>query len=106
MLSMTRPVFLTLAAVLMCTSASSLHAQYSGAKKAGVALAATAKACTLLTDDGVKKYVMRGQPLTREGDAFTLGGGAGSGCGWGADRGQIILYSGPNAEEGVNALLK
>jgi hypothetical protein len=105
MLAIARSGYLTLVAALIGTTASSLRAQYSGAKKAGVELAATAKPCTLLTDDEINKYIARGQTV-RSGDAFTLAGGAGSGCEWGAARGNIIIYSGPNAEEGLNAFLK
>jgi hypothetical protein len=105
MLTISRPARLTLVAAFVCASASSLGAQYSGAQKAGVKEAATAKPCTMLTDAEVEKYIARGQKLFDKGTAFTLGGGAGSGCGWDGDRGQIILYSGPNAEAGLNALL-
>lgn len=102
----TRPAWLTLVAALVCASASSVNAQYSGAKKAGVELAANAKPCSLLTAAEVEKYIARGQKLYDEGSGASLGGGAGSTCDWGGGRGQIILYSGPKAEDGLNALLK
>ena len=98
----TRLIFTT---ALLAASASAADAQYTGAKKAGVELAKTAKSCTLLTDDEQKKYIGRGKTIYSGPDAFTLGGGAGSGCGWDGDRGQIIIYSGPKAEQGVEGLL-
>lgn len=96
---------LVLSTAVLVASASVAGAQYSGAKKAGVELAKTAKACTLLTGDEQKKYIGRGQKIYSGPDAFTLGGGAGSGCSWDGDRGQIIIYSGPKAEQGVDGLL-
>lgn len=96
---------LVLTTALLVASASAADAQYSGAKKAGVELAKTAKPCTLLTDDEQKKYIARGQQIYSGPDAFTLGGGAGSGCSWDGDRGQIIIYSGPRAEQGLDGLI-
>ena len=90
---------------LLVASASAAGAQYSGAKKAGVELAKTAKPCTILSEAEQTKYIARGQKIYSGPDAFTLGGGAGSGCSWDGDRGQIILYSGPKAEQGVEGLM-
>ena len=106
MLSISQSARLMLAIAFLCGSASSADAQYSGAKKAGVEPAANAKPCTLLTDAEVEKYIARGQKLYDKGEGASLGGGAGSTCDWGGGRGQIIVYSGPKAEEGMNALLK
>ena len=96
---------LTLTTALLVASASAAGAQYSGAKKAGVELAKTAKACTLLTDAEQQKYIARGQKIYSGPDAFKVGGGAGEGCSWDGDRGQIIIYSGPRAEQGLDGLL-
>jgi hypothetical protein len=96
---------LGLTAALLVASASAAGAQYTGAKKAGVELATTAKPCTLLTEAEQTKYIGRGKKIYSGPDAFTLGGGAGSGCSWDGDRGQIILYSGPKAEQGVEGLM-
>lgn len=95
---------LVLTTALLVASASAAGAQYSGAKKAGVELAKTAKACTLLTDAEQQKYIARGQKIYSGPDAFTVGGG-GAGCSWDGDRGQIIIYSGPKAEQGLDGLL-
>ena len=94
-----------LTTTLVVASASAVGAQYAGAKKAGVELAKTAKPCTLLTEAEQAKYIGRGKKIYSGPDAFTLGGGAGSGCSWDGDRGQIILYSGPRAEQGVDGLM-
>lgn len=99
------PTRLVLTTALVLSSASAAAAQYTGAKKAGVELAKTAKPCTLLTADEQNKYIARGQKIYSGPDAFTLGGGAGSGCSWDGDRGQIIIYSGPKAEQGLEGLL-
>jgi hypothetical protein len=96
---------LALAMAFVVASTSAAGAQYSGAKKAGVEIAKTAKPCTLLTDAEQQKYIARGQKIYSGPDAFTLGGGAGSGCSWDGDRGQIIIYSGPKAEQGLDGLL-
>jgi hypothetical protein len=96
---------LALATAVAVASTSKAGAQAAGAKKAGVELAKTAKACTLLTDAEQAKYIARGQKIYSGPDAFTLGAGAGSGCSWDGDRGQIIIYTGPNAEQGVEGLL-
>jgi len=96
---------LILAAALAVASPSGAGAQAAGAKKAGVELAKSAKACTLLTDAEQAKYIARGQKIYSGPDAFTVGGGAGSGCAWDGDRGQIIIYTGPNAEKGLDGLI-
>lgn len=96
---------LGLITALLVASTSSARGQYTGAKKAGVELAKTAKPCTLLTEAEQSKYIGRGKKIYSGPDAFTLGGGAGSGCSWDGDRGQIILYSGPKAEQGVDGLM-
>jgi len=96
---------LALTAFLLLASAPVAGAQYSGAKKAGVEMAKTAKPCTLLTAAEQKQYIGRGKQIYSGPDAFTLGGGAGSGCSWDGDRGQIIIYTGPNAEQGLDGLI-
>jgi hypothetical protein len=96
---------LALTTALLLASASAAGGQASGAKKAGVELAKTAKPCTLLTEAEQTKYIARGQKIYSGPDAFTLGGGAGSGCSWDGDRGQIIIYSGPRAEQGLDGLV-
>jgi hypothetical protein len=96
---------LVLTTALLVASASAAGAQSSGAAKAGVELAKTAKACTLLTDAEQQKYIARGQKIYSGPDAFTVGGGAGAGCSWDGDRGQIIIYSGPKAEQGLDGLI-
>lgn len=95
---------LALATALAVASASAAGAQYSGARKAGVEAAKTAKACTLLTEAEQTKYIARGEKIYNGPDAFTVGGG-GSGCAWDGDRGQIIIYSGSNAEQGLDRLI-
>lgn len=95
---------LALTTALLLASAPAASAQASGAKKAGVELATTSKACTLLTEAEQAKYIARGQKLFSGPDAFTLGGG-GTGCSWDGDRGQIIIYSGPKAEQGLDGLV-
>jgi hypothetical protein len=96
---------LIVAAAFAVASASRASAQAASAKKAGVAEAKSSKACTLLTEAEQAKYIARGQKIYDGPTAFTVGGGAGSGCSWDGDRGQIIIYSGPNAEQGLEGLI-
>lgn len=94
---------LLLATAFVVASTSAASAQYTGAKKAGVALAKTAQACTLLTAAEQEQYIARGQKIFDAPEAFTASGGAG--CSWNGDRGQIIIFSGPKAEQGLDGLL-
>jgi hypothetical protein len=96
---------LILAAAFAVASTSAAEAQTAGPKQAGIAAAKTAKACTLLTEAEQAKFIARGQKIYDGPDAFTVGGGAGAGCAWDGDRGQIIIYSGPNAEQGLDGLI-
>jgi hypothetical protein len=100
----TAPARLVLTTALLVAGASAAGAQVSGAKKAGVELATTSKACTLLTDAEQQKYIARGQKIYSGPDAFNLGGG-GTGCSWDGDHGQIIIYSGPRAEQALDGLV-
>jgi hypothetical protein len=94
---------LVLTTAVFVASATPVEAQVSGAQKAGVELASTSKACTLLTAAEQQKLIARGQQIYSGPDAFNVSGG--TGCSWDGDRGQIIIFSGPNAERGLDGLL-
>ena len=93
-------------AICLCTNAQSLGAQSSGANKAASPPTAVPSPCGLLMEDEVAKYIARGQSLTFDEPTSMSVGGAGASCVWGGGRGQIVLFSGPKAEEGLNALLQ
>jgi hypothetical protein len=93
---------LVVTTALLVASTSGASAQASGAKKAGVELATTSKACTLLTGAEQQKLIARGQTIYSGPDAFNVSGG--TGCSWDGDRGQIIIYAGPRAEQALDGL--
>jgi len=89
---------LVLLTVSISATPVSLGAQAPAAKPAGAL-----QVCSLLTDTEVKQLVARGGDASEKNET-PLGGGAS--CTYGIGRGQIIVYSGPNAQASFNDLAK
>lgn len=75
-----------------------LGAQANPAAKASVGVE---HACSILTKAEVEKYIARGRPMSDFGGDEIPGI-----CAYNAGSGQVIVYSGPNAEERFDRLLK
>ena len=87
--------------LLLLTSAAvitSLGAQTPTGKPSG-----PLQVCSLLTDAEIQQLVARGGSASEKNETPL---GLGSSCTYGIGRGQIIVYSGPNAEANFNELLK
>ena len=92
--SITALVFLLVSA----EATKSLGAQSPAAKPSGAL-----QVCSLLTDAEVDQLVARGGDASEKHEMHI---GGGTSCTYGIGRGQIIVYSGPNAEASLNGLLK
>ena len=86
---------------LVASLAIAVTATSSGGQAKPATQGPTAEhACSLLTTAEVEKYIARGQ--TMESDPIEIG----ANCSYGAGRGSVFVYSGPNAEQSFGRMLK
>ena len=85
-------------AIAITMASQSLGAQSTPAGQGG---AVVEHACSILTKAEVEKYIARGRSMDDFGGDEIPGI-----CAYNAGSGQVIVYSGPNAEERFDRLLK